>query len=141
MDTEDPETSEMNKCIVELKLDQECHKTTYCRKSGLSAVAALEKDSQQLLSQRTYITFGDEYICEHHLTHYQNQQTFYLKIPEISDYKVFTQDKRDCMLHYCDHCPRKDGLKYYLTEQLSPNKMIQMTPCASSSGYTQTKLL
>lgn len=86
MDTEEPgvsgySASLMSKCSVGVKLDKECHKQTYCRKVGLSPVAGLEKKSQELLSWRTDIKFGDEdMICQHHetvyLSRYESLQKF-----------------------------------------------------------------
>ncbi|XP_060780327.1 uncharacterized protein LOC132888272 [Neoarius graeffei] len=62
-------------------------------------------------------------VCQHH----QNTKLCCSVIPEITDYKellskmVCSTENRECMLHYCDNCPGKDGLVTYLTELFATN--------------------
>lgn len=83
MDAEKPRPSISNvqsSCTVGRKLQEECHRTYYTRKSGLKQVASLEKKTQELLSWRANITFSlEDTVCLHHealyLIRYESRQT------------------------------------------------------------------
>lgn len=83
MDAEKPRPSSSNvqsSCTVGRKLQEECHRTYYTRKSGLKPVASLEKKTQELLSWRANITFSlEDTVCLHHealyLIRYESRQT------------------------------------------------------------------
>ena len=56
-----------DKCRIGIFLDEECHKHTYCRKSGLIALSDLKPVDRWLLSWCCGVIFGEEdNICFHH---------------------------------------------------------------------------
>ena len=68
-----------DKCRIGISLDEECHKHSYCRKSGLIAMSDLKLVDRRLLSWRCGVIFGEEdKICFHHekvyLTRFESLQ-------------------------------------------------------------------
>ena len=63
-------------------------------------------------------------VCQHH----QNSKLLVAAIPQEKDYRevlnkmVCDLDNRECMLHYCNMCPGKDGLCKYLLDVFNANE-------------------
>ena len=69
------------RCILGIKLDEECHKTTHCRISGFKSISDFEIADKNLLEWRTGKVFADAgRVCFHHeklyLSRYESLQKF-----------------------------------------------------------------
>ena len=81
----------------------------------------------QLLEKNNDIKIGFSKFCELRPTvceYHQNAKLLTVALPAKIYYKellakmVCGVDHRDCMLHSCDECPGRDGLRTYLTNLL-----------------------
>lgn len=80
-------------CFIGIQLDEECHKTTYCRTSGFKSLSDLESSDRHLLEWRTGIVSANtDRVCFHHekvyLSRYESLQKFCCDPDQIHNKRV-----------------------------------------------------
>ena len=66
-------------------------------------------------------------VCVQH----QNAKLISDSIPELTNYNILLEQllcrlhNRQCMLHFCEHCPGLENLRQYLLNLLNNNEFFQ----------------
>ena len=74
-------TASLTICRIGKDLDEECHKLSHSRKTGLIDVGVINKSDRDLIQRRSGVIFTEkDQLCLHHekqyLSRYEDLQTF-----------------------------------------------------------------